>query len=171
MTLASPFLSCPGLFPHSGFRCCCCADGIPRWFRGHQSRRWTPYFSSSADSALWISRIGRTDRTWYTNIDAAVDMSVNTRIKEPKRGQRGKTTDCRAQNSPCWARCMTAFLYWVNVFKWIRLEIERCPALAVRSRSVERVKVEKAEGKYNLYANRCYMSTLCRIIMFWASKA
>ena len=89
-----------------------------------------------------------TDRTWYANIHTPVDMSVNTRVfgrvKEPKRGQRGKTTDCRVQNSPCWARCRTAFLYGVNIFKWIKLEVERCPALVVKSRSIERVKVEKA---------------------------
>lgn len=27
-----------------------------------------------------------------------------------ERVQRGKITDCRVQDSPCWARCMRAFL-------------------------------------------------------------
>ena len=40
------------------------------------------------------------------------------KVIEPEGSQRGKITDCRVQSSPRWARCMTAFLYGENIFRW-----------------------------------------------------
>ena len=54
------------------------------------------------------------------------------------------------------------------MFQSIRLEVERCAASVARSRSMERVKVEKAErGKTVLPPT----DLMCRISMLWASKA
>ena len=101
-TLASSSLSCPGLCPRSAFRCCCCAAGTPRCLPGRQSRHWPPYFSSSADNALWISRISTTDRKWYANTDTSVDMFGEykgfRKDERATRGSKGKeklTVECK----------------------------------------------------------------------------
>lgn len=55
----------------------------------------------------------------------------------------------------------------MNIFKWIRLEAERCPASVVRSRLIERVKAEKSEeGEVSPTPT----DIICRVIMFWAGK-
>ena len=62
------------------------------------------------------------DRMWYANVDTSVNISMSTgllgRVVEPRGSQRGEITDCRVQDSPCWARCMRAFLYGVNILRW-----------------------------------------------------